>query len=78
MVGIPIDRIPLPLPVFYAGGQRDCVNPPALALKTLKQLCTDLTVKEVDAGHWLQLEAPDAVNEALTEWLQKVEKKAKL
>lgn len=76
--GIPNERIPLPLPVFYAGGKKDCVNPPVLALRTLMQLCPDLTVKEVDAGHWLQLEAPDVVNEALKEWIEKAGKKARL
>ncbi|KZT64129.1 alpha/beta-hydrolase [Daedalea quercina L-15889] len=76
--GIPRERLPLPVPVFYAGGKNDCVSPPALALRHLTQLCPDLTVREVDAGHWLHLEAPDVVNEALKSWIETVEKKAKL
>ena len=64
--------------MFYAGAKQDPVNPPALALPTFTQLCSDLTVKEIDAGHWLQLEAPDEINEALKEWIETVEKKAKL
>ncbi|KAH9916902.1 Alpha/Beta hydrolase protein [Fomitopsis serialis] len=76
--GIPQERLPLPLPVLYIGGKQDCVNPSALALRTSTQLCSDLTVKELDTGHWLQLEAPDEVNETLKEWVETVEKKAKL
>lgn len=54
------------------------MNAPALALRTLTQLCSDLTVAQVDAGHWLQLEAPGVVNGALKEWIEKVENKARL
>ncbi|TFY55549.1 hypothetical protein EVJ58_g8179 [Rhodofomes roseus] len=75
---IPPERLPLPLPVFFASGKQDCINPPALALGRWTQLCPDLTVKEVDAGHWLQLEAPDVVNTALKQWIETVENKAKL
>ncbi|KAF2148902.1 alpha/beta-hydrolase [Myriangium duriaei CBS 260.36] len=37
-----------------------------------RPFCTDLTVRAVDAGHWLMLEQPDEVNEALAEFLQRV------
>lgn len=38
--------------------------------------CKDLTVKELETGHWAQLEAPDQFNADLLEWVNGVIGKA--
>ena len=35
----------------------------------MREDCTDLTELTIEAGHGLMLEAPAAVNEAITDWL---------
>ncbi|KZS99628.1 alpha/beta-hydrolase [Laetiporus sulphureus 93-53] len=61
-------------PVFFGAANRDYVCVPALALARMKEFCPDLTVKEFDLGHWVQLEAPDEVNCELAAWIQGVTK----
>ncbi|KZT00187.1 epoxide hydrolase [Laetiporus sulphureus 93-53] len=61
-------------PVFFGAANRDYVCVPALALARMKEFCPDLTVKEFDLGHWVQLEAPEEVNRELAAWIQGVTK----
>jgi len=74
---IPKSRFPIQQPVFYGGGKRDAVNVTALALTGMDKLCPNLTVREFDVGHWVQLEAADELNRELAAWIHGV-LKAKL
>ncbi|KZS99619.1 epoxide hydrolase [Laetiporus sulphureus 93-53] len=71
---IPESRRTITQPVFFGAAKRDYVCVPALALARMKEFCPDLTVKEFDLGHWVQLEAPDEVNCELAAWIQGVTK----
>ena len=35
----------------------------------MSEQCKNLTVKDLDAGHWAMLEVPDQLNAGLLEWL---------
>jgi pimeloyl-ACP methyl ester carboxylesterase len=50
-------------------GERDPILPPAM-IEDADSWVRDLTVRLIpDSGHWLQQEAPEAVNAILQEWL---------
>jgi len=50
-------------------GEADTALGKELTLGT-DRLVTDLTVRYLpDVSHWVQQEAPDAVNDAITQWL---------
>lgn len=55
-------------PVLFFACQKDYVCVPALGLRAGEH-CNDFTVKELDTGHWAQLEAPDQFNAELLEWI---------
>ena len=63
----------LSLPVLFIGADYDPVadltNPSALT--AMRQSCASLTEATVAAGHWLQLEAPQPVNQHLERWLDR-------
>ena len=48
---------------------------PALSM-SMRESCKDLTVKDLDAGHWGQLEAAEQFNAGLLEWINGVLSKA--
>ncbi|CCL99356.1 uncharacterized protein FIBRA_01374 [Fibroporia radiculosa] len=56
-------------PVFYGGGKSDYATLPAIAYESLKKYCPNITIKEFDTGHWIQLQAPDEVNRELLVWI---------
>ena len=62
-------------PVLYFACTKDYVCVPALSMG-MKEHCKNLTVKELDAGHWGQLEASDKFNADLLEWINGVVGKA--
>jgi len=57
-------------PAMFLTGERDPVRA-FMPAETMDGWLEDLRVKTVvaDAGHWVQQEAPDAVNAALLEFL---------
>lgn len=57
----------LPQRVLMVVAKRDPVGDPKLA-EAMKQFVPDLTWKEVDSGHWLQLEKSEEVNGALEDF----------
>jgi soluble epoxide hydrolase / lipid-phosphate phosphatase len=61
----------LRLPVLFVGAAYDQVadlSAPAV-LEAMHSNCPNLTEATVPAGHWLQMEAPPAVNEHIESWL---------
>jgi pimeloyl-ACP methyl ester carboxylesterase len=64
----------LDMPVLFIGAAYDSVadiTSPRM-LDRMRQTCTDLTERVVQAGHWLQLEAADEVNHHMEDWLRSV------
>ncbi|CCL99351.1 uncharacterized protein FIBRA_01369 [Fibroporia radiculosa] len=56
-------------PVLYIGGKMDYVCVPAIGYPTLNKYCPNRTLKEYDAGHWLQFEVADQVNNEILAWI---------
>jgi pimeloyl-ACP methyl ester carboxylesterase len=57
-------------PYLFIGLLQDAVNR-ADAIEQAKKegWCKDLTVREIDSGHWVPYEKPDDVGKAVVEWL---------
>ncbi|KAI9091171.1 soluble epoxide hydrolase in complex with A synthetic inhibitor [Phlyctochytrium arcticum] len=49
----------------------DLALPPAMA-KSMRDKVPNAVYKEVAAGHWVQMEQPEQLNQILTDWLQSV------
>ncbi|KAH9929177.1 Alpha/Beta hydrolase protein [Fomitopsis serialis] len=67
--GIPAANQTITKPVLYGACQKDFVCTPGLFVPTMQKVCTNLTIKEYDTGHWVQLEATEKVNADLLEWI---------
>jgi soluble epoxide hydrolase/lipid-phosphate phosphatase len=62
----------LEFPVLYVDAKYDSVCSPSTMPKTRgaqEKFVKDLTYETIDAGHWVQLEKPKEVNDALEKWL---------
>ncbi|KAJ7288891.1 Alpha/Beta hydrolase protein [Mycena rebaudengoi] len=67
---VPKENYIIKQPVFFGGGHEDYVCVPKAMLFTMKDVCPNLTVREYQTGHWIQLSAPDQLNKDLLEWVQ--------
>jgi len=65
----------LDVPYLFVGATQDPLAPIA-AVKGLQaqDLVKDITVKNVEAGHWCMLEKPDEVGSAIVAWLENAHK----
>jgi len=72
---IPADRYEVTQPVFFAGAKQDYVCLSKMGIMACTQLCKDLTIREFDTGHWVQLEAPTELNTELLAWIETVKSK---
>lgn len=62
---------PLDLPVLMLCAENDPVLTPAMA-EPMRGTCSDLELTVIaDAGHFVQQEAPEALNRALVDWLRR-------
>ncbi|KAH7074937.1 Alpha/Beta hydrolase protein [Paraphoma chrysanthemicola] len=64
----------LEFPVLYLDAVDDLITTPTLTPKFAEvqaKHTKDLTYKSIEAAHWLQLEKPNEVNEALEIWLKR-------
>ena len=60
---------PITVPTLLIWGEADTALGKELTFGT-DRLATDLTVRYLPGvSHWVQQEAPDAVNDAITQWL---------
>jgi pimeloyl-ACP methyl ester carboxylesterase len=61
----------LTIPCLMITAEWDGALPPRLAAG-MPALCTDLEMHNIErAGHWVQQEFPDAVNETIVDWLKR-------
>jgi soluble epoxide hydrolase / lipid-phosphate phosphatase len=58
----------LDLPVLLITASRDIVATAAVMEKGIRMFAEDVRVKELNTGHWLQLEGKDDVNKILEEF----------
>ena len=72
---ISLDKYPITQPVFFGGAKQDYVCLSQIGIVACTALCKDLTIKEFDTGHWLPLEAPQALNSELLAWIEGMKSK---
>ena len=59
------------VPMLFIAAMQDPLGLPAAIHRPVQMgLLPDLTIEEVDAGHWCMLAKPKEVGEALTKWLR--------
>jgi pimeloyl-ACP methyl ester carboxylesterase len=61
----------LEMPVLFVAASYDytCETIDSDFAKPMQALCGDLTIKQIDSGHWMAQEKPIEVNAALAQWL---------
>ena len=69
---IPADRLKIEQPTLLITCGNDPVGIPVLAVEGTKPFVQMLEIKQVDTGHWLQLEKPDEVNHILKDFLEQL------
>ncbi|KAH8812689.1 epoxide hydrolase-like protein [Xylogone sp. PMI_703] len=68
---IPESRHKITVPVLFIGAKHDTVcRTEAIHAPAEGGLLPDLTIKEVDSGHWPMLESPDTAGPIILEWLE--------
>ena len=55
-------------PVLFIAGENDSVLTPETNSHNV-MACSNLTEKSLPTGHWMAMEKPDEVNQALANWL---------
>ena len=60
----------LTLPALFLHATRDtvCDTTASRLAEPMREDCTNLTERTIEAGHALMLESPDAVNNAIADW----------
>jgi pimeloyl-ACP methyl ester carboxylesterase len=68
---IPTEHLRVDIPVLFIGCTRDpvCLTQ-AIYIPQQAGLLPDLTVEEVESGHWQTFEAPDLCGPIIAAWLQ--------
>ena len=68
------------VPMLFIAAMQDPLGLPAAIQRSVQMgLLPDLTIEEIDAGHWCMLAKPKEVGEALTRWLKdKVQTRSRL
>lgn len=59
------------VPALFIPASRDAILKPAMA-RGMHQHIPKLKVKEVDAGHWAQLEKKEEVTDIIKQWLNEL------
>jgi soluble epoxide hydrolase/lipid-phosphate phosphatase len=57
-------------PVLLVTTLQDPICLPSMAIASATPWCSNLTVRELDTGHWVMLEKPDELNATIDEFLQ--------
>ncbi|KAK7051594.1 hypothetical protein VNI00_004573 [Paramarasmius palmivorus] len=68
--GLP--RVATDKPAFFGAASEDYVARVETQVPTTQQLCSNLTLKEFQSNHWVQLYQADEVNRELGSWLESV------
>lgn len=66
--------VTIDMPALFIGASADGAVPPSLA-DGIGEIVRDVTIEQVQAGHWALWQAPAAINEKLTTWLTNVVQK---
>lgn len=68
---MPAEHLRVDIPVLFIGCTKDAVClTQAIYVPQHAGLLPDLTVKEVESGHWQTFEAPDSGGPIIASWLQ--------
>ena len=59
-------------PFLFIGGAKDCICLPKLFAEQTKYIA-DCESIELDSSHWIMEEQPEAVNQAISQWMKKLE-----
>lgn len=66
------ERAKVSVPVLYLYGDQDVVLLGKDILSSAKEgLLPDLTMHEIESGHWIPYHRPEEVNRLMQEWLEK-------
>ncbi|KAL0563178.1 hypothetical protein V5O48_018896, partial [Marasmius crinis-equi] len=73
--GVPSSRYTLTLPVFFGAALDDYISLPSIGRDMTSRFCTNEKnkVHEFKANHWVHLQTPDEVNEALFDWFKSLD-----
>ena len=69
---VPAEKKPCVLPTLLLVSELDYVTRADMQIPKSREWCTNLNVKTLDCGHWIQLERPDVVNGLLEEFAAEV------
>lgn len=69
-IAIPKERYILTHPVLQVATLRDPIGIPEIAKYATPAMCTNSTVRDIDAGHWVMLEKPNELNAIIDEYLE--------
>ncbi|KAJ7592486.1 Alpha/Beta hydrolase protein [Mycena floridula] len=69
-LAIPKQNIMVTKPVFFGAALRDVVALASVQKMILAKTCTNTTVCDYDAGHWVMVEKKDEVNRDLLAWIE--------
>ncbi|KAJ7244035.1 Alpha/Beta hydrolase protein [Mycena rebaudengoi] len=67
---VPKENYVIKQPVFWAAAHQDYVCVPKASLLALQGFCPNLTVRDYQTDHWVQLAAPAKINEDLLKWIE--------
>ena len=67
---LPAERSFIEEPTLLVTCSKDPVGAPAVAEAATRPFVKNLQVKQIDTGHWLQLEKPDEVNQMLKDFFE--------
>ncbi|KAH6644902.1 Alpha/Beta hydrolase protein, partial [Boeremia exigua] len=62
----------IPQPALFVGADRDAISIPSEELSTMLPFASNIRIRSVDCGHFLQLEAPNEVNAHLDAFIRDV------
>ena len=69
MAELPEDRTRITKPSLFVAATKDQVCRADLGKMTMKQFAPGAEIVDIDAGHWVQLEATAQLNQVLEKWL---------
>ncbi len=58
------------IPTLFVGSKQDMIGIPALQEAGMKDFFDDLTIKSVDASHWIMIEKPKEMWEIVHAWIE--------
>ncbi|KAH0590873.1 hypothetical protein H2248_000990 [Termitomyces sp. 'cryptogamus'] len=66
---IPLDRYSIKQPVFFAAAQHDYISRSVLGIAMTHHNCSEASIREFNAGHWLMISHPAEVNASIFNWI---------